>query len=277
MAAPPGSAPCEHRACARVHRGRAGRAPDARRRCGRLPRRRTPADHADRGERALAGAAVVVAARQSLRLAGPPVRAIDHRLRVHPGGSVGSRRRVLRYRGLRPLAARPGGRVPGGPRCGRPGADRAEPLVAESPGRVGLALARLGDRGGDPRLPWQYRAGRAQGRALCGRPRGARPRGGGGGALAPRARAARQRRARAQRGGTSRGRRPARHRDQARAGARGARQHRDGGPPGARGHRAHAGHPARPRRRRGARCHPGPRPAGEALRSGPRGRATRRS
>ena len=83
---------------------------------GRLPRRRPPAHHADRRQRALAGAALVVAARQPLRLAGPPVRAVDHRLRVHAGGRVGRRRRLVRDRRLRPLAARRGGRLPGRPR-----------------------------------------------------------------------------------------------------------------------------------------------------------------
>ena len=74
-----------------------------------------PAHHPDRGERALAGAAVVVAARRPLRLAGAAVRAVDRRLRVHAGGHVGGRRRLLRDGRLRPRAARRGGRVPRDP------------------------------------------------------------------------------------------------------------------------------------------------------------------
>ena len=155
-----------------------------------------------------------------------PVRAVDHAATSSPQAAVwavvvASFATVAFDRRRRALV----GRLPGRRPAGRPWSlTVAEPLVAESAGRVGLALGRLGGRRGDPRL---YRGSieRAERRAdaLRRRPRGPCPRGGRGGALAPRARAARQRWARAQRGRAARRRGSARHRHQAGAGARGAR------------------------------------------------------
>ena len=253
MAARPGSAPREHRARARVHRGRPGRAAHARRGLGRLSRRRPAAHHPDRGERAVAGAAVVVAARRPLRLAGPAVRAVDHRIRVHAGGPVGRRRRLLRDRRLRPLAPRRGGRVPRDPRADRRLRDDPRSDVAESPQHLGLAVGRLGGRGGDPRSTAAASSAPSAG------PRSLRP-------TARRAPGRPWRRsARASpascttASGTrstwsccTRAPRSASSTTKPELAARGARQHRDGGPAGAGRHRAHARHPARARRRRRA-------------------------
>ena len=176
----------------------------------------------DRGQRALAGAPLVVAARRVFASRWPPVRAGDRWLRVHAGRRVGRGRRLVRDRRLRPLEARLAA-----------GFIVAAGMVVVFLTRAGLTWQSALSTWASLSVVWVvaivirvYRGSieRAErtGGALRRRPRGARARGRRRGARPPRARAARQRRARAQRRRPPRRRRAARHRQEARAGARGA-------------------------------------------------------